>query len=257
MDGILFDSIIFGPVISRRLGISLGINLLPTEGKICNFDCIYCECGWTIHGDFDKKLPSSEIVISELNKRLTELKIANKEINNITFAGNGEPTMHPQFATIVDGTILLRNELYPDAKISVLSNSTLLHKDSVFNALKKIENNIMKLDAGSERVFNLINQGTKNIHLNDIVSNLKKFNGKLKIQTLFIRGEYNDQIIDNTTEEEIALWLKHIEMINPESVMLYSFDRETPAENLEKISKEELNNIAKKLESIGIKAEVF
>ena len=257
MSGFLFDKIIFGPVISRRLGVSLGINLLPLTNKLCTFNCIYCECGWTPEVVNDNKLPGSEDVRIALKNKLIELKSSNQLIENITFAGNGEPTLHPAFAEIVDITIALRDEYFKDSKIALLSNSSRLQKADIFNALKKIDNNILKLDAGTEKTFQLINKAKRDIKLIDIIDNLKKFEGNLIIQTLFIRGEFEGTRIDNTTEEELSLWLKHISEIKPKLVMIYSADRDTPAEDLEKISRDELNTIAEKVEKLGIKTEVY
>jgi len=257
MSGILFDEIVFGPVISRRLGVSLGINLMPLTNKLCTFNCIYCECGWTEDDEHDNKLPRSEEVKNALRNKLAELKNSNQEIDSITFAGNGEPTLHPAFAEIVDITVALRDEYFKDAKITLLSNSSMLHKADILKALQKIDNNVLKLDAGTEQTFQLVNKARNEIKLSDIVDNLKKFEGNLIIQTLFIRGEFEGSKIDNTTEEELFFWLKHISEINPKLVMIYPADRDTPAENLEKISQEELKTIAEKVEKLGIKTEVY
>ncbi len=257
MSGILFDKIIFGPVISRRLGVSLGINLLPVTRKVCTFNCIYCECGWTTEDDNKEMFPPIADVQVALKNKLEELKNTGQNIDAITFAGNGEPTMHPHFAEIIDNTIALKNNFFPSAKITVLSNSTMLHKENVFRALTQIDNNIMKLDAGTELVFRQINQYHGGKGLNEIIQNLKKFKGELIIQTLFIRGEFKGKIIDNTNHIELTTWLKHIQEINPRLVMIYSFDRETPADHLEKISQDELKKIAEMVENFGISAEVY
>ncbi len=253
----LFDSIIFGPVHSRRLGVSLGINLLPTTVKICTFNCIYCECGWTETSDIKKAqfYPASEIRAS-LEKSLIYLNQQHIAIDSITFAGNGEPTIHPQFTEIIDDTIKLRDTYTPQSKISVLSNSTMLSKDTIVEALKKV-NNIMKLDAGSERMFQLINKPKNSITLKEIVENLKKFKGKLIIQSMFVRGEMQGEIIDNTEETEIKAWLSHIQAINPAGVMIYSLDRRPPLAKLEKISEEELQLIADKVRQLNIKVNVY
>lgn len=258
MAGFLFHETIFGPVKSRRFGISLGINLLPNDFKICSFDCVYCECGWT--KDVVPKeyhYVDSKIVREQLEAVLIDFSENKKPIDNITFAGNGEPTLHPEFEQIVSDTIELRNKYFPNTKVTVLSNSTTLNDDRILNSLLKIDNKIMKIDAGSNEMVSLINRSLNNITLEEIVLNLQKFHGNLTIQTLFLRGNVDGKIIDNTTDFEVNLWLDHLKKIKPNSVMIYPIDRATPALNLEKISFEELNVIAEKVRNLGIKAEVF
>jgi wyosine [tRNA(Phe)-imidazoG37] synthetase (radical SAM superfamily) len=256
--GFLFDNIVFGPVYSRRLGVSLGINLLPNNSKYCNFNCIYCECGWTEIKKGEKIiLPNREELTTRLTNKLKDLKGTVNEPDTITFAGNGEPTIHPDFAGIIDDTIAIRNKFAPKAKISVLSNASMLHKPKVVKALKKIELNIQKLDSGIENTFNLINQSAKGLSFDRIVDGLLAFEGKIIIQTLFLRGEYNGHFIDNTTPEEIEAWLKIVKKINPEYVMIYPIDRGTPAKDLQKIPEEQLNEIAAQVEKEGIKTKVY
>jgi wyosine [tRNA(Phe)-imidazoG37] synthetase (radical SAM superfamily) len=258
MSGFLFDELIFGPVFSRRLGVSLGINLLPIDNKYCNFNCIYCECGWT-NKDKGVKivLPKRDNFKSKLENKLKELQGTVNEPDAITFAGNGEPTIHPRFAEIIDDTIEARNRFAPRAAISILSNASMLHKPKVTEALKKVDKNILKLDTAIESTFHNINQALGGITLSKIIDGLLSFDGKLIIQTLFFRGEYNGQFIDNTTTKEIEAWLTVLEKINPEYVMIYPIDRGTPAKNLEKISENELNTIAKRVEARGILAKVY
>lgn len=257
MSTFLFDKIIFGPVKSRRLGVSLGVNLMPTDSKVCSFDCIYCECGWNPKKREQKAvLPSREEVKQKMAEKLTEM-VENKELPDvITFAGNGEPTLHPEFEGIIDDTIELRDKLAPKARIAVLSNSSMLFKDSIKRALLKVEDNILKLDSAFEETVKLIDCPVGRFNLNEVVENLKWFNGKLVIQTLFVRGNHNDQRIDNATETEVSEWLKLIEKINPLQVMIYTIDRDTPAAGLEKVNIEELNQIASRVESLGIKVQV-
>ncbi|MCB2207209.1 MAG: radical SAM protein [Bacteroidetes bacterium] len=258
MAGFLFDNIVFGPVYSRRLGVSLGINLLPNNSKYCNFNCIYCECGWTEIKKGEKIiLPNREELTTRLTNKLKDLKGTINEPDTITFAGNGEPTIHPDFSGIIDDTIAIRNKYAPKAKISVLSNASMLHKPKVVKALKKIELNIQKLDSGIENTFNLINQTAKGLSFEKIVNGLLAFEGKLIIQTLFLRGEYNGHFIDNTTPEEIDAWLQLVKKINPEYVMIYPIDRGTPAKNLQKIPENQLNEIAAQVEKAGIKTKVY
>ncbi len=257
--GFLFSETIFGPVRSRRLGNSLGINLLPTNRKICTFDCIYCECGWSPEDqDLAGQLPSRSEVADALETRLIHLKAQNNIPDSITFAGNGEPTIHPEFPGIISDTINLRNQFFPDAEVTVLSNSSMIHKPQIFNALSKVDNNILKLDAGFEATFQLINRPrSKDLTLDIIVQNLRKFGNKAIIQTLFLTGEVDGKHIDNTTTAEVHAWLNHIRSIKPRYVMLYPIDRQTPAPGLNIVPKEELMKIADKLRQIKVKYSVY
>jgi len=258
MAGFLFHDVIFGPVRSRRLGLSLGINLLPKHLKYCSFNCIYCECGWTKKiTNFTGELPGREEVSGFLEKRLLELIAEDYLPDAITFAGNGEPTLHPDFPSIVDDTIILRNRYTPQAKVSVLSNSSTLDDPRIFASLEKLDNNILKLDAGSEHLFRVMNNPLNPVDFRNLIDSLRKFNGKVIIQSMFIRGYYNDELIDNTTDEETGLWIDHLEYIRPSRVMIYSIARATPAQNLEKITIFELENIAAKLRERGIEAIVY
>lgn len=258
MAGFLFNEIVFGPVKSRRFGVSLGINLLPDTMKYCTFNCIYCECGLTLSDQEEKvKLYPTPVIITALEERFKDLYEKNLLPDNITFAGNGEPTIHPGFAQIIEKTLLLRDKYFPLAKITVLSNSTRLQKESVKDALRKIDNNVLKLDAGSEQMFRLINRPNYPVKLDEIVNQLKAFNGKVIIQTLFIRGLVDGQIIDNTSPQELNLWLNHLQVIKPSLVMLYSISRETPEKDLEQVSAMELDMIALKVKALGLEVEVY
>lgn len=255
MSTFLFNEIIFGPVNSRRLGVSLGINLLPVDSKLCNFNCIYCECGWNDNIK-NKKIPSQADVFTNLKNKLKEFKSNNKRIDVITFAGNGEPTLHPQFSEIIDDTIKLRNDYMPNAKITVLSNATRINIQKNFEALQKVDNNILKLDSGIEQTIIKLNQPNFKFKLNELISYLKHFEGKLIIQTLFAKITENDLNVDNTTDKEISAWLNILKVINPSIVMIYTISRDTPKENMEKISLEKLSEIAQKVEKLGIKTQV-
>ena len=258
MAGILFDEIVFGPVKSRRFGVSLGINLLPLQGKLCSFNCIYCECGLNEdHKQEKQKLFTAAQINTSLESRFIALKSEGLDPDNITFAGNGEPTLHPEFETIIDNTIRLRNEFFPNALITVLSNATRLDRSTVKNALLRIDNNVLKLDAGTDDTFQAINRPTFTVTLEKIVQELKKFEGNLVIQTMLIRGEVEGKRVDNTSEEEISLWLSHIKEIKPKLVMLYPIDRQTPYRTLEKVPEPEFQALAGRIEELGIKAEVF
>ena len=258
MPGILFDDIVFGPLKSRRFGISLGINLLPANKKICSFNCIYCECGLTKPEPVVKALlfkPSR--IRHSLEERFKALLHENIYPDSLTFAGNGEPTLHPQFAVIVDDVVKLRDTWFPKARVTVLSNATMLHKKSVRGALLRIDSNVLKLDAGTQSTFNQINRPSKAIMLDAIVNRLCDFNGHVIIQTMFLRGVLNDQPVDNTTEAEVSAWLGHLGRIRPKLVMIYPIDRRTPVESLQKITAAELDAIATRVRQIGINAEVY
>lgn len=257
MNGKLFSEIVFGPIKSRRLGSSLGINLLPTTVKYCTLNCVYCECGWT---DADS-VPEAgfykpDVISHELEQKLLYLKSQHVSVDSITFSGNGEPTTHPDFCEVIDRTMAVRDAYIPDAKITVLSNSTMIADEKIRKALMKI-NNLMKLDAGSEKVFRKINMPKVNITLTEIVENLKKFEGRLIIQSMFVKGVIGGEFIDNTCEEEVQLWLKYIQEIQPKEVMIYSLDRRPPLLALEKIEMDELNVIAEKCRSLGFKTSVY
>jgi wyosine [tRNA(Phe)-imidazoG37] synthetase (radical SAM superfamily) len=251
MSTFLFDKIIFGPVKSRRLGISLGINLLPTNAKVCSFNCVYCECGFNF-APKDAHIPSRDEVKTELIATLSKMKANHEPLEVITFAGNGEPTLHKDFAGIIDDTFAARNEFFPNVKISVLSNSTQIDKPSVFDALNKVDNNILKLDSAIDETIGLINQpGSKAITAAWLIDHLTKFEGNVIIQTLFLHGIVDGKIVDNTTPDEIAAWLKALERIKPKQVMIYTLDRDTPTDTLQKATHEQLKAIAKQVESLG------
>ncbi|MDH8701915.1 wyosine [tRNA(Phe)-imidazoG37] synthetase (radical SAM superfamily) [Dysgonomonadaceae bacterium PH5-43] len=253
----LWDKIVFGPIKSRRLGASLGINLLPISRKVCTFDCVYCECGFNIDGKGNNKFPTKEEVKTALENKLKEVKENKETVDSITFSGNGEPTLHPDFEIIINDTIALRNKYFPNAKISVLSNSTTIDRSSVFSALEKVDNNLLKLDAGFDFLIKNIDQPVNNkFNTDSLVDNLKQFKGNLTIQTIFLRGEHNGKSVDNTTPENLNSWLNLIKEIKPKAVMIYSLDRETPSKTLEKVSKEELETIADKVRANGIEVTV-
>ena len=253
---ILFDQIIFGPVKSRRLGVSLGVNLLPVDAKICSFDCIYCECGFNTTMK-ESPLPNRKQVYETLEAKLKEMVAANELPDVITFAGNGEPTLHPEFEGIIDDTIALRDKLCPTAKVSVLSNSTKTHKPNIFKALLKVDNNILKFDSAFDATVQLLDRPVgKHITVRWQIEQFKKFEGNLIIQTMFLRGNVNGVIIDNTTDTEVDAWINALKEINPKQVMIYTIDRETPTKNLEKISLEDLNKIAEKVKAAGFDVSV-
>ncbi len=257
MSTILFHEIVFGPVHSRRMGTSLGMNLLPYDGKLCSFDCIYCECGFNEDFRTQTKLPSAENTKAALEDKLQKLNEEGIKLDVITFAGNGEPTLHPQFAEIVDDTIELRDKYCPDAKISVLTNGMHVSKLSVFEALKKVENPILKLDSAFDETIRIIDRpNSPSYSVAKQIELFKKFNGNFILQTMFVRGEFNGKKIDNATEHEVSEWLEVVSALNPREVMIYTIDRETPAKQLEKVPLEELRKIADRVGELGIKTNV-
>ena len=257
MQTVLFTSTIFGPIHSRRLGTSLGVNLMPDDGKVCSFDCLYCEAGFNAQGRGTTGLPSREKVRQLLHDKLADMKQKGEPLDVITFSGNGEPTLHPEFDGIVDDTVALRNQFFPEVKISVLSNATRIGNPSVVEALKKVDNNILKLDSALDSTVKLIDRPTSPAYsVANVVANMKKFNGQCIVQTMFLRGEHEGKTIDNTTPDEVAALIELYKQINPQEVMIYSIDRKTPAEHLRKVSKEDLEKIAEEIRKHNIKVQV-
>ena len=252
----LYDNIIFGPIRSRRLGLSLGVNLLPVESKLCSFDCIYCECGWNADHPGKRRFNAREDVREMLAMTLEKMVGEGTPPDVITFAGNGEPTMHPEFEAIIDDTIAMRDKYCSSAKVSVLSNATQIHREDVRRALQRVDNNILKLDSAFDATVQLMNKPQGAYTVARTVELLKAFNGDLIVQTMFLRGEYLGQRVDNTTEEEVSAWLELIAEIKPKQVMVYSLDRDTPCKTLEKVEKDELRGIADRVEALGIACSV-
>lgn len=248
MSTIIYPSPIFGPVHSRRLGVSLGVNLMPDDGKLCTFNCIYCECGLNEDYRPSHKRPSREEVNMALTDVLKARHEAGEPLDVITFAGNGEPTGHPDFANIIEDTIKVRDTYFPNAKVSVLSNATLLDRQDVVDALKKVDNNIQKLDTVDADYIQKVDQPVSSAYdVRKVVDNLKKFEGKVIIQTMFMGEPY-----DNTTPEYVDPWLEALQEIAPQQVMIYTIDRETPVKELTKASKEKLDEIKEKVTNLNI-----
>lgn len=257
MSTILFHEIVYGPFHSRRLGSSLGVNLLPYDGKLCSFDCIYCECGFNKDFRTKTKLPDRENVRAALEDKLLSLRKEGVAPDVITFAGNGEPTMHPEFEGIIDDTIELRNRYFPAAKISVLTDGMHINKPKVFKALRKIENPILKLDSALDETVRLIDRpNAPGYSVAKQVALYKRFQGDFILQTMFVRGRFEGKVIDNTTEKEISAWLELVRALNPREVMIYTIDRETPAKELEKVPVGDLQKIAGRVGKLGIKTNV-
>ena len=245
----LFDSIVYGPIRSRRLGVSLGVNLMPTTAKLCTFDCVYCECGWN-QPISHPQLPTREQVRDALEYQLSTLDV---QPDVITFSGNGEPTLHPDFLGIIQDTCALRDQYCPNAKVSVLSNSTQLGRKDVVEALLFCDNRILKLDSAIDTTMQLIDKPV-NQHLTvaQIVQWLSLFEGNFTLQTCFLRGEYEGRVIDNTTPEELSAWYQIVDILHPKQVMIYVIDRATPLQTLSKVPTEEMEAIAAPLREKGI-----
>ena len=253
MSTVIYPSPIFGPVHSRRLGISLGINLMPADGKVCTFDCIYCECGFNADHRPRLKRPTREEVAAALERKLNEMQADGQLPDVLTFAGNGEPTAHPQFAGIIDDTIRLRNRYCPEAKVSVLSNATMAMRPDVHAALERVDNNILKLDTVSKEYIDKVNRPTYPTYdVQEIIETIRSFNGNAIVQTMFMRGTMDGKSVDNTGEEYVGPWLETIKHIRPKQVMIYTIDRETPDHELLKASPDVLNAIRDRVMAAGI-----
>lgn len=246
------EELVFGPVHSRRLGASLGINLLPTKGKLCNFDCIYCECGWNKDGRGDRRLPSADELQAALDAKLAYCAVQGIPIDSITFSGDGEPTLNPDFARIIDITIALRDKYFPRAKVSVLSNATRVFRKEVFEALSKVDNPILKIDAPTDALAARINQPQGEYHVEDVVSDLMRFGGDFVLQTMFLRCPS----FDSSSPEVLEGWMSIVRKLKPREVMVYTIDREVPAEGLEKFSVEEMENLVRPLIEEGLKVQI-
>lgn len=254
---ILFHSTIFGPIHSRRLGTSLGVNLSPVDGKVCSFDCVYCEAGYNSQGPGKSGLPKRDDVRRQLEEKLKVMSAAGQPLDVVTFSGNGEPTMHPDFNGIIDDTITLRDRYYPAAKVSVLCNSTRLDRPGVVAGLRKVDNCILKLDSAITPTMRLIDQPVSpSFTCEYVIPQLEEFGDKCIIQTMMLRGNHNGRHIDNTTDAEVEALIDAYRRIRPSEVMLYSIDRATPESDLQKVEREELEKIAGRIREAGIKVQV-
>ena len=255
MSTIIYPSPIFGPIKSRRLGISLGINLLPSDGKVCTFDCLYCECGFNAERRPKQKLPTRTEVAAALEQKLQQMQAENMAPDVLTFAGNGEPTAHPDFAGVIDDTLALRDRYFPKAKVSVLTNGTRIDKEEVFEALKRVDNNIVKLDTVEMDYIARVDRPVGRYNLPKLLECMRSFEGNCVIQTMFMKGIDAEGVsVDNTTPEYVEPWLDAVERIAPREVMIYTIDRETPAHGLLKATPEELDSIVARLQARGLKA---
>jgi len=246
------EEVVFGPIRSRRLGSSLGINLLPEKGKICTFDCIYCECGWNRDGRNDTILPSAEKVRKALEAKLQCCLADNVPIDSITFSGDGEPTINPEFPLIIDDTIRLRDQYYPNSKITVLSNATMVHKPEVFEALRKVDNPTMKIDAPTNELIEKINHPVPGYDIHRVVEALKRFDGDFILQTMFLRSKD----FDSSSPEVLNGWMDIVRLLRPREVMVYTIDRPTPEAGLQKFSVEEMRALVQPLISEGFLIQI-
>ncbi len=247
-----FNEIVFGPISSRRLGSSLGVNLLPSKGKLCNFDCVYCECGWNRDGMADRMFPKFADIEAALEKRMSELAAEGTAVDSITFSGNGEPTLHPDFPKVIDVTLKCRDRYFPDAKVSVLSNATLLGRPAVAEALMKIDNPILKIDASSDELIMKINRPVGSYRLDDVVEAMMKFNGNFILQTMFLRSPE----FDTASREALETWMAIVRKVRPREIMVYTIDRETPDKSLGKFTVEEMTAFVQPLIDEGFKVQI-
>ena len=246
------EEVVFGPIHSRRLGSSLGINLLPKNGKICTFDCIYCECGWNKDGRNDTKLPTAAEVRNALETKLKECRFEGVPIDSITFSGDGEPTINPEFPQIIDDTIRLRNQYYPASKITVLSNSTGVHLPEVFAALRKVDNPTMKIDAPTNELIEKINHPAPGYDINKVVEALRQFNCDFIMQTMFLKSKN----FDSSSPEVLNGWMNIVRTLKPREIMVYTIDRPTPEEGLQKFTVEEMRNLVQPLIDEGFVIQI-
>lgn len=247
-----FDDIVFGPIFSRRLGSSLGVNILPSKGKLCNFDCVYCECGWNKDGKSDGRFPRLAEVEEALESKMSEVADTGVQVDSITFSGNGEPTMNPDFPQIVDATLKLRDRFFPEAKVSVLSNAALVGRLAVADALRKVDNPILKIDASSDILVQKVNRPVGTYHLADIMAALKGFGGNFILQTMFLRSPE----FDTTEPEALAAWMDMVRELMPREIMVYTIDRETPDKSLGKYTVEEMTEFVRPLLDEGFSIQI-
>lgn len=247
-----FDDIVFGPIFSRRLGSSLGVNLLPSKGKLCNFDCVYCECGWNKDGIAERVFPRLEEVKAALEEKMSKAASEGVPVDSITFSGNGEPTMNPDFPEIIDVTLELRDRYFPDAKVSVLSNATLIGRPAVAEALMKVDNPILKIDASSDSLIAQINKPVGHYRLDEVVEAMMKFEGRFVLQTMFLKS----QDFDTTEPEALEKWMKIVRKVKPREIMVYTIDRETPDKSLAKYTVEEMTAFVQPLIDEGFRIQI-
>ncbi len=247
-----FNEIVFGPIVSRRLGSSLGVNLLPTKGKLCNFDCVYCECGWNRDGMTDRVFPRLAEIEAALEEKMSGLAAEGTPVDSITFSGNGEPTIHPDFPKVIDATLKCRDRYFPDAKVSVLSNATMIGREDVSEALMKVDNPILKIDASSDELIMKINKPVGRYSLDGIVEAMMEFDGNFILQTMFLRSPE----FDTAAPEALEKWMDIVRKVRPREIMVYTIDRETPDKSLGKYTVEEMTAFVQPLIDEGFRIQV-
>lgn len=247
-----FDDIVFGPIFSRRLGSSLGVNLLPSKGKLCNFDCVYCECGWNKDGIAERVFPRLEEVKAALEEKMSKAASEDVPVDSITFSGNGEPTMNPDFPEIIDVTLELRDRYFPDAKVSVLSNATLIGRPAVAEALMKVDNPILKIDASSDSLIAQINKPVGRYRLDEVVEAMMKFEGRFVLQTMFLKSPD----FDTAEPDALEKWMEIVRKVKPREIMVYTIDRETPDKSLAKYTVEEMTAFVQPLIDEGFRIQI-
>lgn len=247
-----FDEIVFGPIFSRRLGSSMGVNLLPSKGKLCNFDCVYCECGWNKDGKGDRVFPLLEDIEKALDEKMSKAAAEGVAVDSITFSGNGEPTMHPEFPQVIEVTLRLRDRYFPNAKVSVLSNATLVGRKEIADALMRVDNPILKIDASSDELIQKINKPVGAYRLADIIDSLKGFEGRFILQTMFLKSpDFN-----TVAHADLERWMDIVRELKPREVMVYTIDRETPDKSLAKYTVEEMRSMVQPLIDEGFKVQI-
>ncbi len=246
------EETVFGPIESRRLGNSLGINLLPRKGKLCNFDCIYCECGWNRDGRDDRTLPSGREVSEALKTALEDCRNRGIPIDSITFSGDGEPTLHPEFPLIVDEVIGLRDRYFPKSKVTVLSNATQVHRPEVLQALRRVDNPIMKIDAACTAGAKLINRPAPGYSVESVVEALKGFDGDFILQTMFLKAPF----FDSSDKENLEGWMNIVRTLRPRGIMVYTLDRPAPMEGLQKFTVEQMKAFVQPLLDEGFDIQI-
>ena len=224
------------------------MEIMPLEHKLCTFNCVYCECGWN-EKVLHPQLPTREEVRAALEEKLSTL---DSPLSTITFSGNGEPTLHPEFLGIIEDTCALRDQYCPQAKVSVLSNSTQLGRPDVVKALRLCDNRILKLDAATDEMMRRIDLPVKeDLTVAQLIEWLAQFDGDFTLQTCFLRGEHDGQVIDNTTPTELNAWYNAVDVLHPKQIMMYVIDRKTPEQHLSKIPRPEMETIAAPLIAKG------
>lgn len=247
-----FDDIVFGPIFSRRLGSSLGVNILPSKGKLCNFDCVYCECGWNKDGIAERRFPSLEEVEAAFEDKMSKIMSEGIPVDSITFSGNGEPTLHPDFPQIIDAVLKCRDKYFPTAKVSVLSNATMITRPEILEALRHVDNPILKIDASSDELIDKINRPQGRYSLNEIADCLEAFGGNFILQTMFLKSPD----FDAQSPEALSAWMEIVRRLKPREVMVYTIDRETPDKRLSRYTVEEMSGMVQPLVDEGFKIQV-